>query len=119
MGKVVYNAEKAKAFSAAKVVLNNLHPTEINGLNKRSFEIAACGGFQITNYRPCTAELFDIGKEIICYNSFGELKEKLDYYLDERNEDERKDIIAAGHNRVLNEHTYSHRFNRILEIVFS
>ncbi len=119
MGKVVYNSEKAKAFGAAKVVLNNLHPTEINGVNKRTFEVAACGGFQITNLKPCTADLFELNKEIVCYTTFDELKEKLHYYVDERNELERKQIIAAGRARVLNEHTYSHRINKILEIVFN
>ena len=119
MGKVVYNTEKAKAFGAAKVVLNNLHPTEINGVNKRTFEVAACGGFQITNLKPCTTDLFELNKEIVCYTTFAELKEKLHYYVDDRNETERKQIITAGRARVLNEHTYSHRINKILEIVFN
>ena len=119
MGQVVYNAEKAKAFSAAKVVLNNLHPTEVNGLNKRSFEVAACGGFQITNYKPCTADLFEIDKEIVCYSTFGELREKLDYYIDDKNQVEREQIISAGRKRVLNEHTYAHRLNKIIDIVFN
>ena len=119
MGKVVYNEAKDKAFRAAKIVLNNLHPSEVNGLNKRSFEVAACGGFQITNLKPCTAELFEIDKEIVCYTTFGELKEKLDYYVDDRNETERKNIITAGRERVVKEHTYSHRINKIMEIVFN
>jgi spore maturation protein CgeB len=119
MGRVIYNTEKGKAFGAAKVVLNNLHPTEVNGLNKRSFEVAACGGFQITNLKPCTAELFEIDKEIVCYTTFGELKEKLDYYVDDRNDVERRNIITAGRERVVKEHTYAHRFNKMLEIVFN
>ena len=119
MGKVVYNTEKAKAFGAAKAVLNNFLPTEINGVNKRTFEVAACGGFQITNFKPCTSDLFELNKEIVCYTTFAELKEKLHYYVDDRNETERKQIITAGRARVLNEHTYSHRINKILEIVFN
>ena len=100
-------------------MLNNLHHTEVNSVNKRTFEVAACGGFQITNLKPCTKDLFELNKEVVCYTTFGELKEKLDYYIDDRNETERKNIIAAGRERVLKEHTYAHRINKILEIVFN
>lgn len=118
MGSVVYNTDKAKAFGGAKVVLNNLHPTEVNGLNKRTFEVAACGGFQITNEKPCTAELFEIDSEIVCYSNFGELKEKLNYYINDKNNEERKKIIEAGRVRVARDHTYANRMSKILEIVF-
>lgn len=118
MGEMVYNEEKSKAFSAARVVLNNLHPAEINGVNKRTFEVPACGGLQITNYRDCTVDLFDIDKEIVCYKTFNDLKEKLDYYIDEKNESERQSIIAAGKKKVLAKHTYRHRLNELIETVF-
>ena len=118
MRRNVFNEEKAKAFGAAKVVLNNLHPAEINGLNKRTFEISACGGLQITNYKECTKEHFEIGKEIICYKDFNDLKEKLDYFIDDRNEPERQQIISAGRQRVLKEHTYKHRLQQMFELIF-
>tara|TARA_B100001109_G_scaffold255510_1_gene258897 strand:+ start:4944 stop:5981 length:1038 start_codon:yes stop_codon:yes gene_type:complete len=118
MRKVVYNKEKAKAFRAAKVVLNNLHPTEVNGLNKRTFEVAPCGGFQITNLKPCTSALFEIDKEIVCYSTFNELVEKLTYYIDDKNKIERQAIIEAGRKRVLKDHTYLNRYQQLLEVVF-
>ena len=117
MNKAVFNEDKSKAFSAAKIVLNNLHPAVIDGVNKRTFEIPACGGFQITSFREATNELFEVGKEIVCYNSLNDLKEKIDYYLNPVNDSERNSIVEAGHQRAIKHHTYQHRLNQILEII--
>lgn len=116
-GHVVFNQEKSKAFSSAKIVLNNLHPAVIDGVNKRMFEIPACGGFQITSHREAISELFEIGKEIITYTDFNDLKIKLDYYLDLKNEEERKQIIKASYERVMKDHTYEKRLTQLINTV--
>lgn len=118
MNKSVYNEEKSKAFSAAKIVLNNMHPAVINGVNKRMFEIPACGGFQITSHRDAINELFEIGKEIITYTDLTDLKTKIDYFIDSTNENERKKIAEAGYQRVQKEHTYEIRLQTMFNIVF-
>ncbi len=115
--QVVHNDEKAKAFIAAKIVLNNLHPAEINGLNKRTFEIPACFGFQLTNYRPAIEELFEPDKEIICYKNFNDMIEKIDFYLN--NDEERKKIAEAGMIRAHKDHTYEVRLKEMLNIIFN
>src|SRR5690606_3173083 len=116
-GKLVHNDAKSKAFSNAKIVLNNLHPAVINGVNKRMFEIPACGGFQITSHREAINELFEIGKEIVTYTDFNDLKAKINYYLDPNNEAERQQIIEAGHQRTINEHTYKNRLETMFSII--
>lgn len=116
MGIVVFNEDKAKAFGSAKIVLNNLHPAVINGVNKRMFEIPACGGFQITSHRDAINELFEIGKEIITYKDFNDLKTKLDYYLDPKNNEERKQIIKASYKRVMKDHTYENRLTELINV---
>lgn len=116
-GKIVFNDEKSKAFSAAKIVLNNLHPAVINGVNKRMFEIPACGGFQITSHREAINELFEVGKEIVTYSDFNDLKTKIDYYLDPNNETERQQIIEAGYQRTIKEHTYKNRLKTMFSII--
>lgn len=117
MNKAVFNEEKSKAFKAAKIVLNNLHPAVINGVNKRAFEIPACGGFQITSYRDAIIELFEPNKEIVCYHNLNDLKEKLDYYLDPNNEDERKQIARAGYERAMKDHSYQHRLIELFKTI--
>lgn len=116
MGKSVHNEEKSKAFQSAKIVLNNMHLAEINGVNKRAFEIPACGGFQIISHNDAVGDLFEIDKEIVTYKTFHELTEKIDYYLS--HPDERKTITEAGYLRSINEHTYELRLKQLLNIVF-
>jgi spore maturation protein CgeB len=119
MDETVYNDEKSKAFQGAKIVLNNMHLAEIEGVNKRTFEIPACGGFQIITHNEAVNELFEIGKEIITYKNFDDLKSKIEYYLDPKNEGERQAIITAAHQRAINEHTYEIRLKTMLQIIFS
>lgn len=114
--RFVANEEKSKAFSAAKIVVNNLQPGEIGGTNVRTFEIAAAGGFQLVNDRPALYDLFEIGQEIQTFRSVAELKEKIRYYLDYP--EERLAIAAAASKRALRDHTYERRLSELLQIIF-
>lgn len=113
--KPVTNKEKAKAFRGARIVINNLHPGEMWGVNVRTFEIAGIGGFQLVNWRPGLNQLFEDSKEIVSFTSMEDLKEKIDYYLDHENE--RNVIAKAGMEKAYREHTYSHRLNTLIETV--
>ena len=119
MGREVFNKDKCKAFSAAKIVLNNLHIGEIDGLNKRTFEIPACGGFQIVSLNNAVSKHFEIGKEIEVYSDLKDLKQKIDFYLDPKNEDKRREIIEAGYIRTMKDHTYEVRLSEMLKVVFN
>ncbi len=118
MGRAVFNEDKCKAFSAAKIVLNNLHIGEIDGLNKRTFEIPACGGFQIVSLNNAVSTHFEIGKEIEVYTNLEDLKQKIEFYLDPQNEEKRKKIIEAGYDRTMKDHTYEIRLSEMLKVVF-
>jgi spore maturation protein CgeB len=118
-GKVVFNEEKSKAFNAAKICLNNMHLAEINGVNKRTFEIPACGGFQIITHNNAVNELFEIDKEIITYKNLNDLITKIEYYLDPKNESERKKIVENGYQRAIKDHTYEHRLKSMLSTIFN
>lgn len=107
------NEEKAKAFIYSKINLNSLHPAEIYGVNVRTFEIAACGAFQICNFRRELSNLFEEDKEIVTFKSINELRSKIDYYLNEP--ELRKEIGKNAHQRVINNHTYQHRIETILQ----
>ena len=111
----VAELEKAKAFNAAKVVINTMHYAEIWGVNLRTFEVAGCGGFQIADARPWLDQLFDTDREIITYETADELKDKVDYYLGRP--DQRQAIANAGYRRAHREHTYAHRLQRVIRVV--
>ena len=106
-----------------KINLNLHSSTFHNGVNPvgdfvnpRTFEIAACGGFQLVDERSELAELIEPGTEIATFNSIDDLCEKVDYYL--KHESEAKLIASKGRARVLKEHTIQHRMHEMLTHIF-
>jgi spore maturation protein CgeB len=112
----VAEEEKAKAFTAAKIVLNTMHYGEIQGVNKRTFEAAGCGAFQIADSKPVLRDLFEPGEEIVTFETAAELKEKVDYYL--ARPDERQAIARRAYERAHRDHTYAHRLRQMLAVIF-
>jgi len=62
-------------------------------------------------YTPCVEEYFDIDNEIVCWKNKQDLFEKILYYME--NEDEREKIAFKGHERAINNHTWTKRFEKI------
>jgi|Deesub1362A_J573_1020465.scaffolds.fasta_scaffold00087_88 spore maturation protein CgeB len=121
-GERIETEEIVKIFNATKININLHSSTYHEGinpygdfLNPRTFEVAACGGFQLVDCRPELAEFFEPGKEIICFNSLDDLKRKIRYYLN--NPEERQEIAERARARVLKEHTYRHRMEEMLNFV--
>jgi hypothetical protein len=86
-----------------------------NDINYRTFETTGCGTFLLTNYTPGLEKLFDIGKEIVVYDSIENLDNKVKYYLD--NPEERNKIAKAGHERAKKDHTYYERAKKLIDII--
>lgn len=76
-------------------------------IKARNFEIPTQGGFQLTDYVPSIEEYFDIGKEIVCYNSIDEAEFLIEYYL--KHEENREQIRIAGIKKARENHTFKHR----------
>lgn len=120
--------ETASYYNGAKIVLNlhrshddptinkNRENIEALSLNPRTFEISACGTFQLTDIRPDLSKFYQPGEDIETYCTPQECIQKIEYYLS--NEEERKMIASRALNRVQNEHTFSHRILELLGIVF-
>jgi len=83
-----------------------------NGLNQRVFDVPACGAFLLTDYRKQLENHFDLGREVVCYQDPAEALELGRYFL--QHDRERRQIAQRGHRRVLAEHTYRHRLQRLL-----
>jgi spore maturation protein CgeB len=115
-GKDIRGTQKAKAISGSAISLNPHHPlNDINGVNKRTFDIAACRGFQLVDCKADMERVFTINEEIICFRTIDELKKLITFYLEYP--DERDQIAEAAYQRVLKEHTYDHRAREILEMI--
>jgi spore maturation protein CgeB len=104
--------DMVKSINSYKIHLNcNI----ADDINYRTFETLGCRTFLLTNYTPGLEKLFDIGKELVIYESLEDLDSKVKYYLE--NEDERNKIAEAGYLRVKKDHTYFERVKKLIDII--
>ena len=103
-------------FNNSKINLNITAKSIRSGLSLRVFDVLGCGGFLITNYQAELPEFFEIGKDLVAYESMEDLKAKCDYYL--KNEDERMEIANHGYETVKKLHTYDTRLIQMIDMAF-
>jgi len=87
----------------------SLHGIDPDGdyVNPRTFEIAACGGFQLCDRRRDLGAAFEEGAEIEAFSSLAELRAKLERWAGDGQG--RRRMADAARLRVAREHTYEHR----------
>lgn len=104
--------EVGEVYSRSRIVFN----TSIAGdVTMRVFEGAAAGALVLTDgVKNGLAELLQPGREIVTYEDDNDMLARIDYFL--THPEERESIAAAGRQRVLAEHTYAHRADRLLGI---
>ncbi|MCM3785869.1 glycosyltransferase [Neobacillus mesonae] len=120
--------ETKDVYNGTKIVLN-LHRSHVddsmnnNSLkipplspNPRTFEISACATLQLTDVRSDLSRFYTPGVEIETFETHSDMIDKIEYYL--ANEDKRQEIALRGFERTWNEHTYAHRLNSLLQIIF-
>ena len=106
-----------KVFNGTKVNLN-LHSWTGAGLdpdadfvNPRTFELAACGAFQIVDNRALMPDVFS-NEQMVTFGQPEDLVPHVRAWL--RDDSGRKEIAEAARQRVLAEHTYVHRMRQLL-----
>ena len=82
-------------------------------VNQRVFDVPAAGAFVLTDWRDQMENLFEPGKEIAFYESPEQIPELINFYL--ANPNARQAIIKAAQKRILNEHTYVHRLQTLID----
>lgn len=111
--------EYVKVFNASDININ-LHSsvrTEslVSGgdfVNPRTFEVAACGAFQLVDRRTLMPELFR-PDELAVFDDVATLKDMIGHYLAEP--EERSAMAGRARCRVLQDHTYKARMVTLLE----
>jgi len=114
--------EYVKIFNSSRINLN-LHSSLTHPgvdplgdfINPRTYEIAACGGFQLVDRRGYMGETFEIDDEMVTFSDIDDLREKIGFYLE--HPEKREEIAKASRRRVLCEHTFVHRMARMINIV--
>lgn len=116
----------ADFYNGANIVLNTHRPFNLRenqnrlgivgkSINNRTFDAAACGSFQLIEFKEDLPEHFIENEELVCFRSYQELLQKLDYYMQSKEERER--IANNARERVLGEHTFKHRLDKMLAII--
>jgi hypothetical protein len=83
----------------------------------RDYRIMGAGGFLLTNHVRFYEKIFESGKHCVFYDGIDDCLEKIEYYCDPKNEDERTNIRAAGLDIVHKYHTFVNRLDRMISIV--
>lgn len=101
-------------FSSPRAILNRLRsPKVYEQIKGRHFEIPACGTMQLSYYVDGLEKLFDLGNELVIYQTPEELVDKTVSYLSDLKELER--VSKNGYNRVIKDHTYGQRFLAVFD----
>jgi len=112
-----------KGFIKGKSFLNIINRSKIgidiqdenSPLAHRMMEYLSCGTLCITRRREEVSRVFDIGKEIVVYDNYKDLKDKIEYYLN--NEEERKTIEKNAMKRCKRDHNITSRVDNIINFV--
>ncbi|MCM8800638.1 MAG: glycosyltransferase [Candidatus Omnitrophica bacterium] len=113
-GKAPYT-EILNYYSKARIVVN--YPIN-NDINARIFEAMSAGALVMTHRIKDNGfeEIFQEGRHLVVFDDIlKELKQKIDYYLENKNE--REKIAYTGFEYVKNNHTYRYRLKEIFKII--
>lgn len=114
-------ADCVKIFNATRINLNlhsSVDPRKLvsggDFVNPRTFELAACGAFQLVDRRSLLPELF-ADDELVSFGDMEELLSLVDHHLS--NPQEGSKVAKRARERVLKEHTYERRMETLLEFI--
>lgn len=124
-GERVSSEDCVRIFNATKVNINlhsSIQARELvtggDFVNPRTFEIAACGAFQLVDRRSLLDELFATGAddaELAVFERLEDLAPLIQHFL--AHPEEREAVARRGRERVLREHTYAARMKTLLDFV--
>ena len=114
-GKTVAHHDLPRLFRNSRINVNMHHLQSTTSLNQRVFDVPAAGGLLITDAMPGLENVFEPDKEVVIYHSPEQLREKVLYYLE--HPEQRREIAERARARVLKDHTFANRWQRLLDIL--
>lgn len=105
--------EIPEILGSAQMGLNILRPQNEDGHNIRTYEIPATGTLMLSEYSQDLLNLFTPDKEAVYFSNAEELKQKVEYLL--QNPSLIESIAEAGYKKAL-QNTINHRVNEIINI---
>ena len=111
--------EMTRIFAATKINLNIHSANHVDGcdpdpdyVNPRTFELAASNAFQLVDEREPLSALFT-SDQVVTFRTIEELRDLIAHYL--ADDGERRRVAGRARDRVLAEHTYADRLQRVLK----
>lgn len=95
------------------ISLNFANSQGENQIKARMFEVPGSGGFLLTERARSLEQFYKPNHEVVVYDGLSDLITKIRYYL--ANPRKRDQIAQAGFKRTCEEHTYEHRFIKLLD----
>lgn len=109
-----FTNEGAAIFRKTQINLGigyNLPGMQFTNLKNRDFECPGSGGCYLTTFDWELSELFEVGREILCYRNIYDF---IEVFLQYRRRPEKcREIARAGFVRSISEHTWAHRFQDV------
>lgn len=112
--QALFYQDALNVMKESKIVLNSSIKNK-NGAHERIFAASACGAVVVTNDNTYMKENFVHGKEIILFrrSNYTNLLEQIQMLLND--EKKRKEVAAAGRAKVMANHTWDHRIEKLLK----
>lgn len=114
-GPVPYGEQVSKIYASTCVNINSTNYQMPTAVNQRVFDVPLSGGFVLSDDQEEMHTLFNVGTEAVTYKDPEEFVSKSKYYLS--HPEERDNIIVAGRERVLRDHTYEARLKVMLDVL--
>jgi spore maturation protein CgeB len=121
-GRRVSTSETVQIFNATRININLHSSTYTQGVNPqgdfvnpRTYELAATGAFQLVDHRSLLGDQFEAGKEVAVFHDLDECNALIDHFL--AHPEEAQSMANAARERVLVEHTYTHRMCEAVQVI--
>jgi spore maturation protein CgeB len=85
------------------------------GVNQRIFDVPACKGVLITDWTRQLENLMEPDREIVAYKNADEIPDLVDKLI--KDDPLRKSLGEDGYRRIKEEHTYSHRLEKLIDVM--
>lgn len=109
---IVNNEDTPHLYNSAKICFNqHRHHPWAQSLNPRAYEIAACGAFQLSDYRQ---EISNLGGGVPVYRNAGDLGPMIRHYLASGWE---REGAAQAARRAVKPHTFKARVEEMMKVV--
>lgn len=118
--RIIPTEEMVEVFNKSKINLNfttNAINKNIRQVKCRFFEVCMCGGFLLSEYAEGIEQVYDIGREIVCFDNVKEAIEKIKFYL--THEDLRQEIAENGYRRAISEHSWQAHLTKVFSQILN